>query len=751
MAEILQTKQRAGARQGSHLRRKTEGRPMFMVHLPVKGVVVKNQVRCLVLLLAVVVHSMIARAQSPLALPGCEPAPGVRKDIDETFDEKKFEHMKYSEQTALRHELAEKLIAKYPREVEPYRRILNLSYGDAVWKAALQERFRKQATEHPEDPLALYAAGSLLHETDTPESFRLLELAKSKAPQFPWPALSLASGYSEGRRRDKEKAAENLSLFFASCPSSTVGWAHYLLGTSEDTGLQKRTAAAVRARLAKEADPARLKDYERLWSLEFRTRPLPEHNRVRRQVAEDLKRLDSLNPKPDAAWLAFLIQGSKLAGADPEAMTAAEDRLLKSYPKSEEALEILYDRWDKAHKKPDDPKDAAAWAKYDAAYREALQVWIREFPDDRELAGERWFYAVFDSDTVSQRDGLAAVDGYLQYASEYREPSFWVQFQAADFLMRRGWQPGRALDLLQDAKVESDRELATRSKNDNRPDNLQKQFDDQDADVTLRINGQILRAAALAGRPDAAKGLRSAIEGPLPSQEKLQSGYWWARARLAVLDGQKQDALAYYQQGLYTRQETPSYREGRLRDDLMDEAQTIWKESGGTTAAWVLWSKPPSSKASELAQGRWEAASKTLPAFELADLSGKTWRLKELEGKALLINVWATWCGPCNEELPSVQRLYDELRGRSDVQLLTFDFDEDLGLVAPFLKEKGYTFPVLPAYATVNDVLDGFIEIPQSWVVDPKGGWRWTQIGYGGESDWTQVMTKRLEAAKSGN
>src|ERR1017187_5235504 len=74
---------------------------------------------------------------------------------------------------------------------------------------------------------------------------------------------------------------------------------------------------------------------------------------------------------------------------------------------------------------------------------------------------------------------------------------------------------------------------------------------------------------------------------------------------------------------------------------------------------------------------------KDMPAFELADLSGRTWRLKNLEGRAVLINVWATWCGPCQRELPHMEKLYRKLKDRSDLQILTLTIDEDLGAVAP--------------------------------------------------------------------
>jgi hypothetical protein len=63
------------------------------------------------------------------------------------------------------------------------------------------------------------------------------------------------------------------------------------------------------------------------------------------------------------------------------------------------------------------------------------------------------------------------------------------------------------------------------------------------------------------------------------------------------------------------------------------------------------------------------------------------------------------------------------------------------------MKKKGYTFPVLPAYGLVENLLDG-IAIPQNWVVDPEGSWRWTQLGFDGAPDWIDSMIQRLESVK---
>jgi thiol-disulfide isomerase/thioredoxin len=411
---------------------------------------------------------------------------------------------------------------------------------------------------------------------------------------------------------------------------------------------------------------------------------------------------------------------------------------------------IISDRWSKANKYPGDSKDAVAWAKWHEAYKQAVKGWIRDFPDNRELEHTDWFELISDEDSLTKDEGVAASKEYLLYKTEYRSPDPWTQFYVAEFLLNHKWEPNLALDLLADAKPNFDRDRAAQLANDNLSPEERNDLTEWLLSSDLTVAGSILKAAQMAGRPDQAKLVRHFSEGALPTQEKLQSDYWWNRARLAALDGHHQDALAYYQLALHTRMEAPQYSIGKLRDDLTREARELWKQAGGTETAWEVWSKPSVSKGAKLAQGAWEKAKKTLPAFELSDLSGETWRLKDIEGKAILINVWATWCGPCDAELPKLQKLYEQSKGRTDIQVLTLNIDEDLGLVAPYLKDRGYTFPVLPAYSLVNNFLEGDISIPQNWVVDPKGNWLWTQLGYGEEGDWVEAMKLKLESAKAG-
>lgn len=704
-----------------------------------------------VLLSAFLTYPLLSPAQSALQLPGCEAAPDLGRTMDEKLDWNLLERMKFSERMTYERRVLEDLMVRYPHEFEPFRR-----YGDLLHQYAPEEypairsRWIEQAKAHPDDPFALFIGGKALEGKDTPEAIRVLEAARKKAPNFPLPALYLAGIYFDEKWGDATKAKENLEAFFAECPASTDGYAQWQL--NKDQPLQPKVAAALRARLATETDPKRLKAYTVLWGLEFRTRPANEHDSLRAQVAEDLKRLETLNPQGDADWQSTLISGYRQSGASKQAITAREDRLIHDFPHSSQAWNILNDRWDRGHPEPPDQSDAKSWARYRQDYREALKGWIRDYPDVSYLQRNAWFSAIWEEDEVSEKDGVSALDSFLQATRDFDAPrgydTSFAYRSAAQFLIQHRWQPARALNLAELAKAVVEENRAAEADDDNLGEQGAKDRQEWHIREDQGLDGLILRAALQAGQPAPGLKLAASLEAPLPEAKKLQSGYWLNRARLEVLRNHKQDALTYYQMALAVRAEAPKPQRGTLRDDLTDEARALWKEEGGTEAAWAVWSKPAGG-AEQGAEGRWEKPTRQIPDFELTDLSGKTWRLKELGGKTLLINLWATWCGPCRGELPRLEKFYEKVKERSDIQVLTFDLDEELGMVAPFVKEKGFTFPVLPAYSTVVSLLDGFA-IPQIWLVDGRGVWQWRQIGYDGDgdADFEKEMLGRLESTK---
>ena len=109
------------------------------------------------------------------------------------------------------------------------------------------------------------------------------------------------------------------------------------------------------------------------------------------------------------------------------------------------------------------------------------------------------------------------------------------------------------------------------------------------------------------------------------------------------------------------------------------------------------------------------------PDFAVPDLQGRAVRLSSLRWKVVLLNLWATWCAPCREEMPSMERLYAHLHDR-DFQLLAVSQDEDgTKAVAPFVRELGLTFPVLvdPEHQVGDSY--GVWGYPETFVIDRNG------------------------------
>ena len=111
------------------------------------------------------------------------------------------------------------------------------------------------------------------------------------------------------------------------------------------------------------------------------------------------------------------------------------------------------------------------------------------------------------------------------------------------------------------------------------------------------------------------------------------------------------------------------------------------------------------------------------------------------------MNVWATWCPPCREEFPAIQKLYELTKDRDDIQILTLNVDdENPGLVAPFLAANKVTSPVLldARPYVVNFV--GMLGVPQNWLIDRNGVLRAKSHGFDETlKDWPARVLQQLE------
>ncbi len=85
---------------------------------------------------------------------------------------------------------------------------------------------------------------------------------------------------------------------------------------------------------------------------------------------------------------------------------------------------------------------------------------------------------------------------------------------------------------------------------------------------------------------------------------------------------------------------------------------------------------------------------KLAPDLQLNTLDGQSIALSELKGTPVLLNFWATWCGPCRHEMPFLQQIYDE-RPEETLVLLTINIQESSSQVAQFMQSEGFSFTVL--------------------------------------------------------
>ena len=118
---------------------------------------------------------------------------------------------------------------------------------------------------------------------------------------------------------------------------------------------------------------------------------------------------------------------------------------------------------------------------------------------------------------------------------------------------------------------------------------------------------------------------------------------------------------------------------------------------------------------------RAETGTRPAPDIQLPDLQGREVRLKDFRGRYLLVNFWATWCGPCKLEMPSLETLY---RRFGPDRLVVIGISNDMfgaTVVKPYVEAQGLTFPILldPQLDASNAF--GVVSLPTTYLIDPRG------------------------------
>lgn len=117
------------------------------------------------------------------------------------------------------------------------------------------------------------------------------------------------------------------------------------------------------------------------------------------------------------------------------------------------------------------------------------------------------------------------------------------------------------------------------------------------------------------------------------------------------------------------------------------------------------------------------------PDFSVLDASGAKTTLSGLKGNVVLVNFWATWCGSCQEEMPSLNALYNKIKGYPNFRMVSIAFKDSPDAARQYLKQHSYGFSVYgdPDGQAAADY--GLTGVPETYIVDKNGILRLKVIG----------------------
>jgi thiol-disulfide isomerase/thioredoxin len=413
----------------------------------------------------------------------------------------------------------------------------------------------------------------------------------------------------------------------------------------------------------------------------------------------------------------------------------AQIELPKTYQEEQSA-------WFKIHPPPQANASPEQRQAFDQELAQATAQWVKHWPDDpRAWLRRLKCLAGMKSTSDQQLEEIGAT--VVRLAKEHPYNGFrFVPFQTdvAEIWTERHIRPEQSLELLQEAvRVDKQAEIDNPS--------AAKQFMDVVAQGLFNTFALEVGLAIELKKFDVAESgvneMKQYIDEHPETPARLQRRYWLVAADVADSEDHRPDALLYYSE---------AFRESTDDSSAETHARQLWKELGGTEEGFNAWmstiakidrTPPPTNQD----RSPWTAMNKSLTEFQGTDTNGRVWTIEDLKGKTTLINIWATWCRPCQEELPGVQTIFDQWKDRKDVQLLTVSVDDDFKWVVRFSERLHYTFPIIAMTSAAVDKMVGVEGVPRTWIVDSTGSVRFEVPGYE-RAMWPKQILEQLEAVK---
>lgn len=641
-----------------------------------------------------------------------------------------------------RAETLRKLIAENPRNLFLHREYQNMHVFQ--WKDRNRdvEEYRSLFEKNPADPFYLYLYGRQLSLAGlNDEALRVLEKAVQIAPDFPQVHSTLASIYSRKNNKNPAKLSEHLQPLLMLCPDSADTYTY--MANIHDKPFLKQAIKSAEGTLKNRSDDQAAQIYRALWEMRFSLYPPAEHDIVRETIGQELLTLQNYR---SFDWLETRKRGYVYL-EDESAVTAMEDLILKLFPNTRGAAEITVELWKAKHPEPV-TMDAKERKAYNQAYFQASEEWIKHWPNNTEIWVNR-FTAMMDLESIDSKQLEENVDRFLNVWENNNNGYFIkppVYFDVARLYLERNIRMPEIPSLIEKGMIEYEEQVSL--SNDVSDEKTKKHLKSEYEWITWEKNMLLTEFHTQSGSFDLAAGILSEMKSFLDQKEHLQDDrsqkelrtyqgdYFKLMGELSEKQGKKLDAVSYY---IKAQEKYP---------DLQQKANSLWRELGGSPEALATLSN---AAAPEAASPKEEEVEEPLPQFALLDVNGKQWALSDLKGKVTFINVWATWCGPCRYELPLIQELHDQMKDRKDVNILTFNVDQDTGAIRPYLKKYKYTFPVLLAKDYVGRVKPDS-GIPQNWIVDQNGTLRKFHVGFSPmqKDDWVKKISEQLEQLLAG-
>lgn len=159
-------------------------------------------------------------------------------------------------------------------------------------------------------------------------------------------------------------------------------------------------------------------------------------------------------------------------------------------------------------------------------------------------------------------------------------------------------------------------------------------------------------------------------------------------------------------------------------------------------AAWIVLSSETGEATMSVAAPQ---AGFPAPDFTLRTAAGKTYTLSELKGQAVLVNVWATWCPPCEAEMPAIEKMYKEYKDQGFIVLaINSTFQDDPNKIAPFVEDHELTFPILLDETSEVSRAYQVRSLPSSYFINRQG--IITEVVIGGPMSEALLRTRIEEA-----